>query len=63
MFYFFFSCESQTMDLKQQVLFSLKNNEKYLWMSAAAVVIGAFRVKRQNLIFSFSQTEWKNVLE
>ena len=30
--------------MKYQVLFSLKNNEKYLKMSSAAVVIGALRV-------------------
>ena len=28
------------INLKRQVLFSLKNNEKYLSMSSAAVVIG-----------------------
>ena len=28
-----------------KVLFSLKNNEKYLRMSSAAVVIGALRIK------------------
>ena len=38
-----FSCE-QRIHLKHQVLFSLKNNEKYLCMSSAAVVIGALRV-------------------
>ena len=32
--------------MKYQVLFSLKNNEKYLSMSTAAVVSGAFRVTR-----------------
>ena len=31
--------------MKYQVLFSLKNNEKYLQMSSAAVVIGTLRVK------------------
>ena len=31
--------------MKYQVLISLKNNEKYLWMSSAAVVTGALRVK------------------
>ena len=34
--------------LKQQVLFSLKNNEKCLWMSSAAVVIGALISDHQN---------------
>ena len=31
--------------MKYQILFSLKNKEKYLLMSSAAVVIGALRVK------------------
>ena len=31
--------------MKYQVSVSLKNNEKYLLMSSAAVVIGALRVK------------------
>ena len=31
--------------MKYQVLFSLKNNEKYLQMLSAAVVIGTLRVK------------------
>ena len=31
--------------MKYQVLISLKNNEKYLWMPSAAVVIGVLRVK------------------
>ena len=35
--------------MKYQILFSLKNNEKYLSMSSAAVLIGALRVKEQNL--------------
>ena len=35
----------QRIHLKHQVLFSLKNNEKYLWMSSAAVVTGALKVK------------------
>ena len=46
-----FSCESsarQRIHLKHQVLFSLKNNEKYLRMSSAAVVIGALRVNYVN---------------
>ena len=45
------SCESsakQRIHLKHQVSFSLKNNEKYLWMLSAAVVIYALRVN--NLI-------------
>ena len=33
--------------MKYQVLFSLKHNEKYSRLSAAAVVFGALRVKRQ----------------
>ena len=33
--------------MKHQVLFSLKNNEKYLRMLSAAVVIGALRVKSE----------------
>ena len=32
--------------MKYQVLLSLKNNEIYSRLSAAAVVIGALRVKR-----------------
>ena len=35
--------------MKYQGLFSLKNNEKDLWMSSALVVIGALRV---NLIIT-----------
>ena len=31
--------------MKFLVLFSLKNNEKYIYMSSAAVLIGALRVK------------------
>ena len=31
--------------MKYQVLFSMKNNEKYLGMSSAAAVIGALRLK------------------
>ena len=31
--------------MKHQVLFFLKNNEKFLWLSSAAVVISALRVK------------------
>ena len=34
--------------MKHQVLFSQNNNEKYLWMSSAAVVIGALRVNQRN---------------
>ena len=33
--------------LKYQVLFALKNNEKNLWMSSAAVVIGSLSVKHK----------------
>ena len=38
----------ERIHLKHQVLFSLKNKEKYLWMSSAAVVIGPLSV---NVIF------------
>ena len=31
--------------MKYQVLFSVKNNEKYSRLSSAAVVIGALKVK------------------
>ena len=47
-----FSCESsaqQRIHLKTQILFSLKNNEKYLWMPSNAVVIGALRVKANKM--------------
>ena len=39
------------MHLKHQVLFSLKNNEKYLLVSSAAVVIRALRVNIKLHIF------------
>ena len=38
------SSARQRIHLKHQVLFSLKTIKKYLWMSSAAVVIGALRV-------------------
>ena len=48
------SCESsakQTIHMKCQDLFSLKNNNKKK-LSSAAVVIGALRIKRNIYIFS-----------
>ena len=46
------SSAEQRIHLKHEVLFSLKNNEKYVWISSAAVVIGALRVKDNNKIQS-----------
>ena len=46
--------------LKYQVLFSLKNHEKYSWQSSAAFVIGTKRVKSWSLFERAEASKWHN---
>ena len=47
--------------MKHQVLFPLKNNEKYSRLLSAAVVIRAFSVNRKNLAILFFFTNTINI--
>ena len=47
--------------MKYQVLFSLKNNEKYLLMSSAAAVYGALRVKITHMIHLYFDEEMTTI--
>ena len=66
--FFLLSFAEQRIHIKHQVLFSLKNNENHLWMSSAAVMIGALRVKaqKQNLCLQISyehlSRQWRKQL-
>ena len=48
--------------MKHQVLFSLKNNEKYLRISSATVVTGALRAKMIQIISQPFHVKLKAVL-